>query len=77
MGWSGKQGTCGRMGWCEAGRCRCVALYVGDKCDAPRPNMPQGMSSEFNGNFIFNRQRLRVLAGLMLKYTTNPKVRCV
>eukprot|EP00976_Prorocentrum_cordatum_P091932 1188716-Prorocentrum_minimum.AAC.1 len=62
------------MGWCERGACHCVALYRGERCEVPR-EMPQGMSSEFTGNFVFNRERIKDLPNLVLKYTTNPKVR--
>jgi len=66
------RGSCGRMGFCRAHLCECVVLYEGRHCEVPR-EMPDGMHAQFDGNFIFNRARIRDLPDLMMKYTTNPK----
>lgn len=60
------QGSCGRMGFCRAHLCECVVLYEGRHCEVPR-EMPDGMHAQFDGNFIFNRARIRDLPDLMVR----------
>lgn len=65
-------GKCGLHGFCRAGKCVCVALWEGTTCNLPKV-MPEGMHAVFNGHHVLNREKMREIPDLVLRYTTNPK----
>jgi len=67
-------GTCGRHGFCRESTCVCVSLWEGPTCNLPKA-MPAGMTAAFDGHHVLNREHLREIPDLTLRYTTNPKAR--
>jgi hypothetical protein len=65
-------GKCGMHGFCREDRCVCVSLWEGAACNLPKV-MPEGMKAVFNGHHVLNREHMREIPDLVLRYTTNPK----
>ena len=63
---------CGRHGICVQSKCLCVTLWEGERCEKPK-HMPSGMHAIFKGHHIVNRERLREIDDMILRYQTNPK----
>jgi hypothetical protein len=63
---------CGRHGVCVQSKCLCVTLWEGERCEKPK-HMPSGMHAIFKGHHIVNRERLREIDDMVLRYQTNPK----
>ena len=65
-------GKCGLHGFCRDDKCVCVSLWEGATCNLPKV-MPEGMKAVFNGHHVLNREHMREIPDLVLRYTTNPK----
>jgi len=63
---------CGMHGVCIKSKCLCISLWEGERCDKPK-HMPSGMHAIFKGHHILNRERLREIDDMVLRYQTNPK----
>ncbi|KAK9814164.1 hypothetical protein WJX72_001483 [[Myrmecia] bisecta] len=67
------RGRCGMHGFCQQGICSCVTAYMGQNCSLPK-QLPLGMHAVFEGDILFNRQRLQQLPGNVLRYASSPKL---
>ena len=67
------KGSCGSHGFCRDGRCVCVALYEGERCERP-VSLPKGLHPDFGDrDFVINSNTLRSMVGKVITYKTNPK----